>query len=69
MAKKEELLVSIIIPVYNAEDYLVECVSSVQNQSYAHWELLIVDNRSSGSSSELALRLGEKGSLKSLPIA
>jgi len=37
-------LVSIIIPVFNAEKYLAETIRSVQEQTYNNWELLIIDN-------------------------
>jgi teichuronic acid biosynthesis glycosyltransferase TuaG len=41
-----ELMVSIIVPAYNAEDYIADTIQSVLNQSYSHWELLIVDDGS-----------------------
>lgn len=37
---------SIIVPVYNVEDYLDECVNSVVSQSYDNWELILVDDGS-----------------------
>lgn len=37
---------SIVVPVYNVEDYLDECVHSVINQSYKDWELILVDDGS-----------------------
>lgn len=50
-------LVSIIIPVYNAEKYLEETVQSVLKQSYEQWELLLVDDGSKDHSREIAKRL------------
>lgn len=35
-------LVSIIVPVYNAEKYIRETIATVQKQSYENWELLLV---------------------------
>lgn len=39
-------LVSIIVPVYNAEKYILETIASVQAQDYENWELLLVEDRS-----------------------
>lgn len=39
-------IVSIILPVYNAEQYIAECVDSVIKQSYSNWELIIIDDGS-----------------------
>ena len=38
--------ISVIIPAYNAEDYLKNCVESVRKQTFQDWELLIIDDGS-----------------------
>ena len=43
-------LVSIIIPVYNVETYLVRCIESVRNQTYSNIEVLLIDDGSTDSS-------------------
>lgn len=49
--EKENLgLVSVIIPVYNVEAYLPECVESVRRQTYPYWELLLIDDGSKDGS-------------------
>ena len=45
--------ISIIVPVYNVENYLEECVNSVISQTYSNWELLLIDDGSTDRSGEL----------------
>ena len=49
-----EGLVSISIPFYNSECFLSEAIDSVLAQTYAHWELFLVDDGSSDRSTEIA---------------
>lgn len=46
-------LISIIIPVYNVEKYLAECVESVLHQSYENLEILLIDDGSDDHSGEI----------------
>ena len=46
-------LISIVIPVYNAERYINKCIDSVLSQSYANWELLLIDDGSSDDSGRI----------------
>lgn len=50
-------LVSVVIPVYNVEDYLPACVQSIVNQTYKNLEILLVDDGSSDGSPLLCDRL------------
>lgn len=46
-------MVSIVVPVYNAETYIEACVDSIRRQSYSDWELLLIDDGSQDNSSTL----------------
>lgn len=41
---------SILVPVYNTEEYLTQCIESVINQSYKNWELILIDDGSTDKS-------------------
>lgn len=47
-----EHLLSIIIPIYNAEKYMERCIDSVLQQIFPSFELLLIDDGSTDSSSE-----------------
>lgn len=52
--------VSVIIPVYNVEEYLEECVLSVLNQSYKNIEVLLINDGSTDSSSSICDAVAKK---------
>ncbi len=43
-------LVSVIVPVYNVEKYIEQTMECVRNQTYTHWELLLVEDGSPDNS-------------------
>ena len=49
-----ENLVSVVVSFLNAERFLNQAISSVQDQEYQHWELLLVDDGSTDGSTEIA---------------
>lgn len=57
---KNQALLSIIIPVYNVEAYLRECVDSVINQTYKNLEIILVDDGSTDSSGDICDEYIEK---------
>lgn len=56
----EKRRVSIIVPVYNAENYLHECLQSIQNQTYTDFECLCVDNNSIDQSRDIIMEFVDK---------
>ena len=53
-------LVSIITPCYNSSRFINECVSSVLEQTYINWELIIVDDASDDNSRELITKIAAR---------
>lgn len=51
---------SIIIPVYNSEKYLEQCLNSIINQSYQEFEVIIVNDGSTDSSVDICKNFCEK---------
>lgn len=53
MRKQNNILISIVIPLYNAERYIAECVDSVCNQSYLYLEIILIDDGSKDTSGKM----------------
>ena len=45
--------VSIIVPVYKAEEYLCECLDSILSQTFSDFELILIDDGSTDGTEEL----------------
>ena len=50
---RQNPLVSVIIPVYNVQDFLRECLNSVVHQSYSNLEILLIDDGSTDASGDI----------------
>lgn len=48
-----DALISIIIPVFNAEKYIAECLNSITQQSYTNLEILLIDDGSTDNSGSI----------------
>lgn len=48
--------VSIIVPIYNGERYLQECIESILNQTFTNFELILVDDGSTDTTQKVCKR-------------
>ena len=58
--KNNEKLISIIIPVYNVENYLEQCIHSILNQSHRNLDIILVDDGSTDQSGVLCDTVASK---------
>ena len=61
-ATENKDLVSLIIPVYNVEKYVSQCLESAINQTYKNLEIIVVDDCSTDNSKEICLEYANKDS-------
>ena len=47
------LMVSVIVPVYNSEKYLTECIESIMAQHYSNIEVILIDDGSTDNSGRI----------------
>ena len=52
--------ISIIVPIYNASRHIPFLIDSVKKQTYANWELLLVDDGSKDNSLEVCNKYKEE---------
>lgn len=55
MVTEENFLISIVVPVYNAEKYLEQCLNSIQNQTYKNFEVILVNDGSMDHSESICM--------------
>ncbi len=53
-------LVSIIVPIYNVENYLRQCLDSIQKQTYPNFECLLINDGSSDKLADICRRYVDK---------
>lgn len=55
-------MISVIVPIYNVENYLEDCINSILNQSYKELEIILVDDGSPDSCGKICDKYAEKDS-------
>ena len=53
MKQKEDILISVIIPIYNVSEYLEQCLDSIISQSFKNIEIICIDDCSTDNSLEI----------------
>lgn len=57
---RDKVLISVIIPVYNAEKYLPRCLESISMQTYTSFEVIMIDDGSTDNSSSICKSYSDK---------
>ena len=55
-----EIAISVIVPVYNSQDYLLPCLDSIRNQTLSNFELICIDDGSTDDSLKILQRIQEE---------
>ena len=58
--KNKQPLISIVMPVYNAGDFLHQTIKSILNQTHQNWELIAIDDHSKDNSLEILKNYAKK---------
>lgn len=59
-----QVKISIVVPVYNVEEYIDECIKSIINQDYNDFEIIIVNDGSTDSSGDMIKKYAELENVK-----
>ena len=57
--ENEKPLISVIVPVYNGQDYLEDCIDSIEKQTYENTEIIIINDGSTDDTASVCVRLRE----------
>lgn len=60
ISSEDKALVSVLVAVYNSADYLDDCLESLLGQTYAHLEIICIDDASTDNSRSILQRYQEK---------
>lgn len=60
MSRLQEKMVSIIVPAYNAEKYIMQCIDSILNQSYHNIEIIVVLDESTDKTRDVIMHYNDR---------
>jgi len=60
ITKDRTPIISVILPVYNGEDHLTECIESILSQTFKDFEFIIVDDASTDNTSQILKEFAQK---------
>lgn len=60
LMEKKDAMISVIVPVYNAEKYINKCIESITNQTYRDLEVILVDDGSTDNSAYICDEYAKK---------
>ena len=66
MTITKQPVLSVIIPTYNIEKYLRECLDSIVNQTYENLEIIIIDDNSNDGTNEIISRIANNKTISSI---
>lgn len=52
--------ISVIVPLYNVEKYIINCISSLTNQTYQNIEIILIDDGSTDNSGRICKKLAQE---------
>ena len=57
---KNEVTISVIVPIYNAENYVESCIDSIINQTYKYFEIILINDGSTDGSVLICNKIAQK---------
>ena len=57
-----QILISVIVPIYNVEQYVEKCIQSIVNQTYKNIQILLIDDGSTDNSGKICDEYAKKDS-------
>ena len=64
----DQPLISVIVPVYNVEKYLSQCIESVINQTYSNVEIILINDGSTDNSAIICDEYVSKSFIKRMKV-